>query len=368
MARKFLYMVTTLIMLAVAAAFVYRIWGQQLMTAAMVPSVTYAEPKPLGSGAYAKQSMWYARPDISRDNPALWTPKGVAANHDGHAAIFFIHPTSYRERSQWNAPLNDEESAYYAKLFIKGQASAFNGAGEVWAPRYRQATFGAFLTIKNDAQNAIDAAYRDVASAFAYFLSQNPNRPIILAAHSQGSLHLMRLMKEEVAGTPLAHRIVAAYIIGWPVSLQSDLPALGLPACIKKDQANCILGWQSFAEPADTSIVRSVYDTSLGLTGQPRKGTRMLCTNPLTGAPDSAAAARTNLGTLSLRDAMNETALVPGAIPARCDRQGFLLIGPPPELGPFVLPGNNYHVYDYGLFWANIRADANERLKIFLKH
>jgi hypothetical protein len=32
-----------------------------------------------------------------------------------------------------------------------------------------------------------------------------------------------------------------------------------------------------------------------------------------------------------------------------------------------VLPGNNYHVYDYSLFWANIRVDANRRLEAFKK-
>ena len=44
----------------------------------------------------------------------------------------------------------------------------------------------------------------------------------------------------------------------------------------------------------------------------------------------------------------------------------FLLVATPPQLGPYVLPGNNYHVYDYGLFWANIRADATKRLTTFL--
>jgi hypothetical protein len=38
------------------------------------------------------------------------------------------------------------------------------------------------------------------------------------------------------------------------------------------------------------------------------------------------------------------------------------MIGEGPDLGRFVLPGNNYHVYDYSLFWANIRADALRRL------
>ena len=34
-------------------------------------------------------------------------------------------------------------------------------------------------------------------------------------------------------------------------------------------------------------------------------------------------------------------------------------------MGQYVLPGNNYHVFDYSLFWANIRADAARRLAAF---
>src|SRR3546814_8134581 len=109
-----------------------------------------------------------ARPDIRQNNPALWTPAGVTTDGSGQAAIFFIHPTSYLERSKWNAPLDDKESADRARLFIQGQASAFNNAGQIWAPRYRQATFGAFLTGKKEAQMALGAAYRDVAAAFDY--------------------------------------------------------------------------------------------------------------------------------------------------------------------------------------------------------
>ena len=57
-----------------------------------------------------------------------------------------------------------------------------------------------------------------------------------------------------------------------------------------------------------------------------------------------------------------------GAVPARCDLRGFLLIGANealPAMGPYALPGNNYHVYDYALFWANVRADAERRLAAF---
>ena len=48
--------------------------------------------------------------------------------------------------------------------------------------------------------------------------------------------------------------------------------------------------------------------------------------------------------------------------------RGILLIGERdtlPEMGPYALPGNNYHVYDYALFWANVRADAERRLTAF---
>ncbi|MEL7519571.1 MAG: hypothetical protein AAFN48_11535, partial [Pseudomonadota bacterium] len=57
--------------------------------------------------------------------------------------------------------------------------------------------------------------------------------------------------------------------------------------------------------------------------------------------------------------------LVPAAVPARCDDQGLLMIGDPPELGSYVLPGNNYHVYDYPLFWANTQADVARRATAF---
>src|SRR3546814_2473758 len=87
------------------------IWGQQLMQAAMVPSAKFVPQKALVSHTYASPTMWYARPDIRQNNPALWTPAGVTTDGSGPAALFFIHPTSSLERSKWNAPLADKDSA-----------------------------------------------------------------------------------------------------------------------------------------------------------------------------------------------------------------------------------------------------------------
>ena len=366
LARRFLWVVAGLIVLAVIARLAYSFYGAELMRIAMVPGAAFEGGPAPAPAAYERRDLWIARPDLP-NNPSAWTPPGVTGSGDRQAALFFIHPTSYLERAEWNAPLDDKESQWRAQLFVRSQASAFNQVAEIWAPKYRQATFGAFLTNKEDAHKALDFAYRDVLAAFDVFLARVPaDRPIILAGHSQGSLHLIRLLRERIAGTPVAKRVVAAYVIGWPVSVTADLPTLGLPACETRAQAGCILGWQSFAEPADPKLVTDVYDASAGPTGIRRAGSPMLCTNPLTGQRGGEAAAAANVGMLVPNKDLTDGSLKTPAVGARCDVRGFLLIGEnAPDLGAYVLPGNNYHVYDYALFWANIRADAAARLVAF---
>jgi len=363
MARKFLYAVAVLIVLTVAGAFAFNAFPGMFMRMALVPSGKVAALTPPPS--YADAKMWLARPD-KPGNPALWTPAGYEPGTNPQAAVFFIHPTSYLTRTHWNAPLDDPEANARAAVFLKGQASAFNDVGAIWAPRYRQAAFGAFLTTQADAQKALDFAYRDVVAAFDEFVRESGDRPIILAGHSQGALHLSRLLREKIAGTPLAKRIVAAYVVGWPVSRTADLPLMGLPECARADQAGCILSWQSFAEPAEPSLILDTFDASTGFTGQSRKGSAMICTNPLTGTPDAAAPAAGNLGTLFPSSDLSTADIAAGRVGAHCAGRGLLSIGSPPAgLGGYVLPGNNYHVYDYSLFWANVRADAARRLKAF---
>ena len=265
MARKFLYVFAVLIVLAIGAAFAYRFFGADLVRMSLTPFGHYQQQPAVAPNAYADRRMWIARPDIA-GNPAAWTPTGVPRPATaGPAAVFFVHPTSYLQRSRWNAPLDDPEANARTELFVRGQASALNGVGDVWAPRYRQAAFGAFLSTQEDAQRALDLAYHDVEVAFAEFVRESGDRPIILAGHSQGSLHLTRLIRDHVAGTPLARRVVAAYIVGWPVSRTADLPVMGLPECTAADQAGCILSWQSFAEPADPSLILDTFDATTGL-------------------------------------------------------------------------------------------------------
>lgn len=367
LARRFLWIIAIITMIVIAAAFAYRLFGDRLLRAALVPGVAFELPGNDERPDYGKASAWLARPDLPGD-AARWTPKGYVAATTPGVAVFYALPTAIFDRGRWNAPLVDADIDKRNAMFLRMQASVFNGVGGVWAPRYRQATSGAFMTDKRDAGRAIDLAYADVLAAFdAFVRAQPPGRPIILAGHSQGSMHLLRILKERVAGTPLAGRIVAVYIGGWPISMTADLPALGLPACAAPDQTGCILSWQSFARPADYTPVRAAFDTYLnggiGLANVPRTGTRLMCTNPLTGTMTTKAVpASANLGSLLPDADFSGGEVIAKGIGAQCLASGIVDIGEPPGgFTAFVLPGNNYHVYDYPLFWANLRADVERR-------
>ena len=365
-ARKFLWVIAIITMIVIAGAFIYRLFGLQIMRVAMVPSVSFTESEKAPDPVYGNVAGWLAHPKLAA-NPAQWAPEGYQAAPKPGAYAFYVTPTAYLSRDRWNAPLDDAATNERLGIFLKSQATVFNGVAEVWAPRYRQATFGAFLTDKEDSKRALDFAYADVLRAFDSFVASVPaDRPIILAGHSQGALHLLRLLQDRVAGKPIASRVIAAYVVGWPVSTTADVPALGLPACTASGQPGCLLSWQSFAEPAEPEQIIEVYDATPGYTKAPRKGTPMVCTNPLRGRPGDAPASA-NMGALVPNGSLDDAKLEANRVPARCDARGILLIGEPPEgFDKYVLPGNNYHVYDYPLFWANLRADAEARLNGWL--
>jgi hypothetical protein len=364
-ARRFLVLIFILTLITVGGAFALYQWGGNVLLRQATPKGPF-EAAEAGAGPdYSSPSNWIARPGFGED-VASWEPSGAAAlrvepiTTDTH--LFYIHPTTYLERDRWNAPLlPGGQTEFRTRLFVRSQASAFDQTAEVWAPRYRQAAYGAFLLDTPDARSALDLAYGDVAAAFDEFLKQNPESPIVLGGHSQGALHLERLLREKIAGKAVAKRIVAAYIVGWPVSTTADLPALGLPPCRSRDQAGCILSWMSFGEPANPQLVLHSYEKSAGFLGKAREREDVLCVNPLTGTQDGAAPPADNPGTLVPSKDLTSASLVPAQVGAHCEKGLLVLDGEIPPLGPYVLPGNNYHVYDYALFWQAIRNDAARR-------
>lgn len=360
--RRFLWIVTAVILLVLAVALVWRLAGDWMMRAAFTPSSGFDVAAIPPAPDYAADTAWVSRPGMVRaggTDPALWVPEGYAAAPRPPAALFFVSPTAFLDRTRWNAPLDDVETNDRLDTFIRMQATVFNGIAGIWAPRYRQAAIGAFYTPGEDADQALDVAYGDVVRAFDAFLAAQPaDTPLILAGHSQGSRHLLHLLRERHGD--LADRLVAVYAAGWPVVLPQDTDAIGLPACTIAEQTGCVLSWQTYAANGDVQKALTEMARVPDLSGKPMgAGATMACTNPLTGT-EAPAGPEANSGTLF------GNVLEPRRVGARCDAGGLLLIEPAPsDIGPYVMPGGNYHVYDYALFWARLRSDAEARLSAF---
>lgn len=230
---------------------------------------------------------------------------------DAAVDVFYIHPTTYFSRAGWNQPLDDEDANRGTEFALRAQASAFNEVGRIYAPRYRQMTLNGYLSDSDaDRDKALDLAYRDVRAAFDEFIGQRSHgRPFIIAAHSQGSGHGLRLLSElmsDLAPDPaLRKRLVAAYLIGAAVpqdALQQTVPGIAL--CATPQQTGCAVFYNTIESgafdpgerPKRFERVRAWYPGGFRSVERPR----LLCvkpgdlarrprTQPLVRAPGRAA-------------------------------------------------------------------------------
>ncbi|MCE7796480.1 DUF3089 domain-containing protein [Sphingobium sufflavum] len=307
------------------------------------------------------QSNHPAAPDYARANS--WMMRGIDDAADKPADLFYIQPTTFRSKD-WNQDMADAATNHWTDISVGArQVSAFADCCRRFAPRYRQASTGTFSSTSGDREQAYALAYQDVRSAFRAFLAVRgkEDRPFILAGHSQGALHGLRLLEEEIAGTPLARQLIAAYLPG--IGIPGDALPSSIPVCATPRQAGCIVSWNSFTATADTSgyIARShaAHGTEAGTAP-------LLCVNPLT-----FSIARPKAGYGAAKGALPGPAIEgpmpspqPKAVAAYCDGN-VLRVTPRPGLAVELLPGGSAHMADIALFWADIRANTLVRVRAF---
>jgi Protein of unknown function (DUF3089) len=320
---------------------------------------------------YADPDAWAALP--GRPSAADVVPP------DSHAAdlqagaqadVFFVHPTTYMTAPAKNAR-HDEPGMTRERLdfnVLSIDAAVFNACCRIFVPRYRQASIASFLAPRPRSLAAFDLAYSDVARAFDYFVSHhNGGRPIIIASHSQGSLHAMRLLQDRIIGTPLQRRLVAAYLIGW--AIPEDVERAGLPVCRSALQSGCVIGWNTVTPMQTLDFMRNRAVFWLDGRYQLLADKEILCVNPLTWTQDGGAPATANLGSLPpSRPGEPMEPAIPHLTGAVC-QDGVLhvflthgirhYVGYRPRLGSF-------HRFDYNLFYMNVRRNAAERVAAFL--
>ncbi|MEL6699845.1 MAG: DUF3089 domain-containing protein [Bacteroidota bacterium] len=294
---------------------------------------------------YNLSSSWAARPDM--EDEADLTPPGVSPENQQGAKVdvFFIHPTSWLKDDGWNATLSDTALNRRTDTYvIKNQATIFNASCKVYAPRYRQMSLGGFYTDDlASEQKALDLAYEDVRAAFQYYLTHfNQGRPMIIAAHSQGTYHGIRLVKEFFDGQPLQVKLVAAYLAGWP---WPENTLSSIPICESPDQTGCAMAWATYVKGAFPKNYDTFYQNSFSI-------------NPITWTRDTmevSAEAHQGflMGNFEEIRRKNLSSQIAGRI---------LWVDNPFK----VNPRRNLHIGDYNLFWVDIRKNVALRVESYL--
>lgn len=336
---------------------------------------------------YDKLECWASHPLI-KDKADL-KPKGIEEEViTNKANLFFIHPTTYFGKENWNASLtHDQANELLDEIVLPGQVSIFNQCCETYVPRYRQATFYSFLSGSDNAKKALDLAYLDVKNAFKYFIEHlNKDKPFFIAGHSQGSLLGMRLLEEFIEGTELHDKFIAAYLPGYKIPENKFGRVFNqIKKGEKPNSIHCIISWDTFLK--GSSIISQI-DNSLTWASEKngksnwkkRIGIKCFGVNPLSFDSEVLACSHEeNLGAvineyqrdkdLKWSDVSGDEKIglqtislsgpKPRLVSAQLKDDGILYISKPePSIWRIgVIPFGNFHVYDYNLFYINIRRN-----------
>jgi hypothetical protein len=295
---------------------------------------------------YSKLANWAAHPYKKDPSDSTPMPLQTEASQDTTVDVFFLHPTTLTSFKllQWNADLDDSSiNAKTDNTTILFQASAFNEY-RVFAPRYRQAHLRSYYSTDTlSAKAAFDLAYEDIRAAFIYYLKNfNQGRPIIIASHSQGTTHGMRLMKEFFDDPLLKEKLVVAYLTGMHIP-----PGYFnyLNFCKDSIETKCICGWRTFKAGYLPAAVKKEPD------GTP-------VTNPLTWTTTNEYASRE----LNKGAVLREFNRIYKKVADAQVSGKILWIRQPQFPGSFLLRLKNYHIADINLFYVNLRENIRQRV------
>ena len=320
--------------------------------ASRIPSSTFTGTQRPTAPNYSDLKNWAAHPDKQDNADSIPINSGLKdGQNTAEVDVFFIHPTTFTLKkgvNVWNADLADaplnQKTDDGSILF---QASIFNEAGRIYAPRYRQAYYGIYLS-RDTASNrqALALAYEDVKASFEYYLKNwNSGRPIIIAAHSQGVQHAGRLLKEFFEGKPLRNRLVVAYIVGMPIpkNLCKDIKVCDTP-----EETGCFCAWRTFKTGYEPARFRP---------------DNIAVVNPLSMSTDlGLISADKHQGSVLIGFKKQAKKSITAEI-----HNDILWISKPKFRGSFFFRTPNYHIGDFNLFYFNVREDAKRRVGLFWK-
>jgi len=353
----------------------------------LMPNGEFAEREAPAAPDYKNNAFWVSH--INKADTSDLIPDEVDVSNDlsdKPANVFFVHSTGYVGPGGWNSTMALENSETQSlEYMLSSMASAFNGCCEIYAPKYRQAHLAAFGEADQSSSfAALDLAYTDVERAFDFFIKNiNQGRPYMIVAHSQGSLHALRLIANKIDRTPLRKKLVAAYTIGYWIPKDTfgrTLHNIGL--CESAEQTQCIVTYDTYGEGgAMATGLRHWYPEGWETTGI----SDTACVNPLSWKIDTQRASaqlhkgaypvvfkREFLHMLLNKNAMFKFESLPALTPtltwAQCDESGMLHVAEQHDnafSNHLDNKDKSYHVLDFSLFYGNLRENAIVRTQAF---
>jgi hypothetical protein len=294
--------------------------------------------------------------------PEHWL--AVPSNPDKPVDVFYVYPTVWRkvDPAEPNYCTIDNPSMLKgAAVAFSQQATAFETAGNVYAPFYSQADGACTLPLAEDQRweviRKVPAA--DVTAAFDYFINNyNNGRPFIIAGHSQGANVIMLLLSDYMTTHPDVYaRMIAAYVIGYPVTAEFMAANEHLKFAEGPDDIGVIISYNT-QSPKVVPGTNIVVANNIGLV-----------INPINWKRDETPASATeSLG--SFMPGANDVCVkVSAYADASIDLAKGVLICSSVDENTLVFPNMGlgvYHVWDYSLYYYNLRENAERRVNKFL--
>ncbi|TNE57856.1 MAG: DUF3089 domain-containing protein [Alphaproteobacteria bacterium] len=347
---------------------------------------TLAPPAP----EYSDPASWAVRP--GREAKSTMVPSNRDcrdAQSEAEVDCFFIHPTTYFGKHNWNADINDQRSNEWVdELVIPAQASAFNGCARIFAPRYRQATLYSFIDRGPNGRKALEFAFEDVVRAFEHFIEhENNGRPFIIAGHSQGSNHGIRLLEEKIDGTELFDRLVSAFVIGQRIPADKFGRTLSqIQMSEKAEDLGTVVTWDTIQAGFEDMVADMAVGHYYPEGWEASLGKEKVAVNPLLwqrGTDEGPT--DLHQGVLRVKSKNINMAIFYDGVPMGVDTYDMQIVdgfeistrnvngqliaasNKPERLSAIAGPGGSLHNFDYSLFYMNIRENAALRVQRFLE-
>jgi hypothetical protein len=248
---------------------------------------------PYTSEIYSDPTHWTCRPDttdtcdddtsvtmINADGTteiATFTP-----DPDAPVDCFYAYPTSSDDLT-----MNSDLIAGREKEVAYQQAARLSSVCRMFAPTYRSVTLAGLFNPPAgvDRASAWMIPFEDIKDAWNHYLANdNQGRGVILLAHSQGSGHLVRLLKEVIDPSDAQRSIlISAIMLGSAVAVPEgeDIGAAmqNIPLCRSNEQTGCIITYASFRDTAPPPT-NAYFGKPGGMGAASPEGEMAGCTNP----------------------------------------------------------------------------------------